>query len=336
VRAIILRDFSGPSGLAWDTWDDPVPGPGEVVVQIRAAALNRRDLYATFGQYPGLTVPAIPGSDGAGVISAVGPEVAGWTPGDAVVINPALDWGDNPRVAGPGFNILGIPRNGTWAELVAVPAHNVYPKPPHLTWEEAAAVPLAGLTAYRALFTRGQLVDGETVLIPGVGGGVATFLVQFAARAGARVAVTSSRDEKLERARLLGADITVRYDNENWVRELRGRLGAGADLAVDGVGGTVFKDLVALTRPGGRIVSYGATKGPVPELVMPRVFLKHLDVRGTSMGSPVDFGNMLAWLTTHHLHPVVDRVLPLQAAAEGLAAMADGHQFGKIVLTVDV
>jgi zinc-binding alcohol dehydrogenase/oxidoreductase len=335
MRAVVLRAFSGPGALAVESWPDPVPGPGEVVVRLRAAALNRRDLYATLGQYPGLRLPAVPGSDGAGEVSALGPGVTGLKPGDPVVINPSLEWGSDPRVAGPRYSILGIPHDGTWAEYVVVPVENVLPKPAHLSWEEAAALPLAGLTAYRALFTRGDLKAGETVLVPGVGGGVATFAVILAAAVGARIAVTSSREHKLIRARELGAAIGVRYDQPDWVRTLKGELGAGADLTVDGIGGEVFNDLIHLTRPGGRIVSYGATRGPVPELVLPRVFLKQLDIRGTSMGSPVDFHALLALVEAHRLRPVVDRVLLLEQASQALEYLAKGEQLGKVVLTVD-
>ncbi len=200
--------------LRHETVPDPVAGPGEVVVELRTAALNRRDLLVCKGIYP-FPLPLVPGSDGAGVRRDTGEEV---------VIYPALDWGDREEAFGSDFQILGGPRDGTYAELVAVPEANVFPKPARLSWEEAAALPLAGLTAYRALFSRGGLRAGETVLVLGAGSGVSTFAVQLAAQAGARVLVTSSSDDKIERSRALGAEAGVNYATEDWVaavKELR-------------------------------------------------------------------------------------------------------------------
>ncbi|MCL8206922.1 MAG: zinc-binding dehydrogenase [Actinomycetia bacterium] len=334
MLAIMLRELGGPEQLRLETVPDPVPGPGEVLVRLKAAALNRRDAWARVGQYPGIKLPAIPGSDGAGEVAALGAGVEGLAVGQAVVINPALKWGDNPRFYGPDYSILGIPTNGTFAQFVVVPAENVLPKPAYLSWEEAAALPLAGLTAYRALFTRGRLAAGETVFIPGVGGGVATVALQMAVAAGARVYVSSSSDAKLERARALGAAGGVNYRTDTqWARTLRNETG-GVDLSVDSVGGSTFNDLIYLAKPGSRIVTFGATAGPVRELVMPRLFFKQLDVLGSTMGSPDDFRNMLAFCEAHRLRPVVDRVFPLAEAGPAEQYMEEGHQFGKIVLAI--
>ena len=197
--------------LRHETVPDPVPGPGEVLVELRTAALNRRDLLVCKGTYP-FPLPLVPGSDGAGIRRDTGEEV---------VINPALDWGDREAAFGPDFQILGGPRDGTYAELVVVPETNCSPKPARLSWEEAAALPLAGLTAFRALFSRGGLRAGETVLVLGAGSGVSTFAVQLAAQAGARVLVTSSSDEKIERSRALGAEAGVNYSTDDWVARSR-------------------------------------------------------------------------------------------------------------------
>lgn len=333
MKAVILRELGGPEKLLYEELPDPVAQPGEVVVRLKAAALNRRDAYARVGLYPGVKLPAIPGSDGAGIVESVGEGVTGFQPGQAVVINPALNWGPNPRFYGPDFTILGIPTNGTYAQKVKVPASNVYPKPDYLSWTEAAALPLAGLTAYRALFTRGELTSGETVMVPGIGGGVATFLLQMAAAVGAQVFVTSSSDDKLLRAQQLGAAGGANYRNNQWVKNLRS-LAQGFDLAVDSIGGDTFNDLITLARPGSRIVVFGATAGPVNNLVMPRLFFKQLDIRGSTMGSPDDFRNMLDFCQTHQLHPVIDRVFPLQEAGAAQTAMEQGIQFGKIVLEI--
>ncbi len=206
----------------------------------------------------------IPGSDGSGEVVARGDGAEGPDEGTEVVINPALYWGDDPRVPGKEYRILGIPDDGTFAQFIKVPADHVFPKPSHLSHEEAAALPLAALTAYRALVTRGGVAEGETVLVPGVGGGVATFLVQIASALGARVFVTSGSDEKIEESKELGAEGGVNYNSEDWSKELKSMAG-GVDLSVDHVGGDAFNALVSLAKPGGRIVVFGATAGPTPK-----------------------------------------------------------------------
>jgi zinc-binding alcohol dehydrogenase/oxidoreductase len=334
MKAMVLREFGGPEKLRYEEVSDPTPGPGEVLIRLRTAALNRRDYFITHNQYPGVTLPTILGSDGAGEIAALGDGVDGLQIGQEVIINPSLDWGDNPRVSGPDFTILGSPKDGTYAEKIVVPAENVFPKPKHLSWEEAAAIPLAGLTAYRALVTRGRLREGEVVVVPGIGGGVATFLLLIASALGARVFVTSSSDEKLRRAIELGAAGGVNSSDENWAKELQKAIGGGADLCVDSIGGEVFPQLVRLTKPGGRIVTFGATRGPVPQLVMPFIFLKQLDILGSTMGNNEEFRQMVNLFEKHRIRPVLDRSYPLEQAAEALNRMKEGHQFGKIILKI--
>jgi zinc-binding alcohol dehydrogenase/oxidoreductase len=334
MKAMVLREFGGPEKLRYEEVSDPTPGPGEVLIRLRTAALNRRDYFITHNQYPGVTLPTILGSDGAGEIAALGDGVDGLQIGQEVIINPSLDWGDNPRVSGPDFTILGSPKDGTYAEKIVVPAENVFPKPKHLSWEEAAAIPLAGLTAYRALVTRGRLREGEVVVVPGIGGGVATFLLLIASALGARVFVTSSSDEKLRRAIELGAAGGVNSSDENWAKELQKAIGGGADLCVDSIGGEVFPQLVRLTKPGGRIVTFGATRGPVPQLVMPFIFLKQLDILGSTMGNNEEFRQMVNLFEKHRIRPVLDRSYPLEQAAEALNRMKEGRQFGKIILKI--
>ncbi|MBN2907964.1 zinc-binding dehydrogenase [Polycladomyces sp. WAk] len=334
MKAIVLREFGGPEQLRFEVVPDPTPGRGEVVVRLKAAALNRRDYFITINQYPGIRLPAIPGSDGAGIVAAVGEGVDNVAVGSEVVINPTLNWGDNPRVQGPDFHILGVPTDGTYAQLVKVPAENVYPKPEYLTWEEAAALPLAALTAYRALITRGRLQPGETVFIPGIGGGVATFLLQIAVAAGARVFVSSRSDEKIERALQLGASGGVNVNSEKWVKELQERMEGQADLCVDSVGGDTFSQLIRIAKPGGRIVTFGATRGPVPNLVMPLIFLKQLDILGSTMGNAEEFEQMLSFFKKHEIRPVIDRSYPLEQVSEAVKRMQAGDQFGKILLEI--
>jgi NADPH:quinone reductase-like Zn-dependent oxidoreductase len=305
------------------------------VVRLRAAALNHRDVYICRGRYAGLRFPIIPGSDGVGTVAALGSGVANVAVGDEVIINPSLEWGDDPRAQGPRWRILGLPDDGTFAELVKVPADSLFPRPEGLTDEEAAAIPLAGLTAYRAVVTRGTVKAGETVLVLGIGGGVATLALLIARRKGARVLVTSGSDEKLQQARALGAEATFNYHAREWpgaVREATG--GRGADLVVDGTGGETFNLALDAVRAGGRVVTYGATTGPTPEFLVRRIFWKQVDVRGSTMGSPADFQGMLSLFGASGLRPVVDSTYPLAEAGAALQHMEEAAQFGKIVLHI--
>ncbi len=337
MKAIVLHGVGEPDDVRLEDADDPTPGPGEVVVRLRAAALNHRDLFIVRGQYAGLRFPIIPGSDGVGEVAAVGPQAASARVGERVIINPSLEWGDDPRAQGPGYRILGLPDNGTLAQFVKVPAANVVPAPAGLSDEEVAAIPLAGLTAYRAVVTRGRVASGETALVLGVGGGVATFAVLIARSQGARVLVTSGSDEKLERARALGAEDGFNYRTTDWVKAVRAATdGHGPDLIVDGAGGKTFDMALDAARPGGRVVSYGATTGPVPELAIRRLFFKQLDVLGSTMGSPDDFRGMLRLFEDAAApRPAVDRVFPLAEAGAALRHMDAAAQFGKIVLRID-
>ena len=336
MKSIRLHELEGPDELVYEDVPEPETGSGETVVRLRAAALNRRDLFATQGQYPGVTpdiLPRIPGSDGSGEVVARGEGAEGPDEGTEVVINPALYWGDDPRVPGKEYRILGIPDDGTFAQFVKVPSDHVFPKPSHLSHEEAAALPLAALTAYRALVTRGRVAEGETVLVPGVGGGVATFLVQIASALGARVFVTSGSDEKIEESKEFGAEGGVNYNSEDWSKELKSMAGS-VDLSADHVGGENFNALVSLAKPGGRIVVFGATAGPTPKMMTIRLALKHLDVLGTAMGTAEEFGAMLDLYAEHGLRPKVNETFPLEETASALHLMEEGSGMGKIVLNI--
>src|SRR5215218_6175322 len=337
MKAVRLHELEGPEGLRYEDVPDPEPGQDEIVVRLRNAALNRRDLFATQGMYPGVKpdiLPAIPGADGSGEVVAKGDSAEGPSEGTEVVINPALYWGDNPRIPGKDYRILGIPDDGTFAQFVKVPADQVFPKPSHLSHEEAAAIPLAALTAYRALFTRGQLQEGETVFVPGIGGGVATFLVQMAKAAGATVFVSSGSDEKIEKAKELGAEGGVNYNSEDWSKELKSMSG-GVDLSVDSIGGEVFNNLIQLANPASRIVVIGATAGPAPKVMTILIALfKQLDILGTAMGNPDEFSSMLEFYEEHELKPVINETFSLEEAAAALEHMEEGKGIGKVVLEI--
>jgi zinc-binding alcohol dehydrogenase/oxidoreductase len=333
MQAVRLHEIGGPEKLRIDEISIPAIGNADVLVRIRAAALNRRDLFITQGLYPKVHPPVTLGSDGAGEIAALGAVVSDLEVGDEVVIDPMLAWGDDVHVWDAATaSILGMPRDGTFAQYVAVPLDNVYPKPRHLSMEEAASLPLAGLTAYRAVFTRGVLARGETILITGVGGGVQSFALLFAKHAGARAIVTSSSDEKLERAKALGADLTINYaTSSDWPKQLRAE--GPVDLVVDSSGGETLRKGLDAVRPGGRIVVYGGTNGDATIKLFP-LFWKHVSILGTSMGSPQDFAAMLQ-LFESGLRPVVDRTFPMSDAVSAFRRLQRSDQFGKIVLRVD-
>ncbi len=237
------------------------------------------------------------------------------------------------RVQGPSYKILGLPDDGTYAERVRVPAENLFLKPAALSWEAAAAIPLAGLTAYRAVVTRARVQRGETVLITGIGGGVATFALLIARHLGARVIVTSASDAKLERAGQLGAGGGVNYTHDGWAKQAQALCDGGPDVIVDSAGRDAFPALLDIVKPGGRIVTFGATTGSAASIEVRRVFWKQLTILGSTMGTPAEFAEMLA-LFDGPLVPVVDRVFPLAAAPDAHRRMDSADQFGKIVLEI--
>jgi len=337
MKAVVLKDkvkMGDPMApIYYEDVDIPKPGAGEVLIRLRNAALNRRDIFVRYGAYPGIEVPSIIGSDGAGTVEELGEGVQGFEIGDEVVMNPAMDWGDDIAHQGPHYSSLGVPIDGTHAEYIKMPADNVFPKPKHLTWEEAAAVPLVGLTTYRAVITKGEVKEGDTVIIPGIGGGAANFAMQFAVAKGANVYVTSSSDEKIANAMSLGAAGGVNYKNEKWAKELK-TLSGGADVSIDTIGGDTFTDLVYLAKPASKIVSFGATLGPVNNLVMPRIFFKQMQVLGTMMGSPQEFAEMLNFYEEHELKPVIDSVYALEDIEKAHQHMEEGNVLGKIVLSI--
>lgn len=330
MRAVQL---SAVNQLAVAEVPAPKPAPGEVIVAVRAAALNHRDVWIKAGQYAGLKWPCIPGSDGAGVVVECGEGVdAAWQGGE-VIINPGFSWGEKEEAQSAHFSILGLPRDGTLAEKVAVPVAHLAAKPAHLTWEEAAALPLGGVTAYRAVFPRAKLQAGERILISGIGGGVATLALQFAIAAKAEAWVTSGSPGKIARAVALGARGGFDYTQPDWAKAAA-KVSGAFDVIVDSAGGEGFEQLIDLAAPGGRMVIYGATRGNPPVLPMRKIFWRQLSVLGSTMGSPADWTAMTAFVAQHAVQPVVSEVFPLARAAEAFALMERGGQFGKIVVAM--
>ena len=320
MHALMLEALHQP--LAFQQTIVPIPGPDEELVALHAAALNHRDVYIQQGLYAGIQTPVILGSDGAGVCK-----------GREVVICPGLYWGNDPRVQSKDFQVLGMPSNGTFAEFVCVPSENVHPKPAHLDWAAAAALPLAGLTAWRLLFTRCRLQKGERVLITGIGGGVALLGLQLAHAAGAEVWVTSGSDEKIIRAAGLGAAGGANYREAGWDKQLKDKA-KGFDLIVDSAGGDGFAALVGLCNPGARIGIYGGSLGKINGLSPQIVFWKQINILGSSMGTNEEFADMLAFVARHRIVPVVDTSYELADGNAALERMRRGDQFGKIILQI--
>ena len=324
MKAIRIHDDGGPEVLRYEEAPDPSPATGEVLVRLRAASLNHLDLWLRQG-LPSVPKPRILGADGAGEVAALGDGVEGFSEGDRVVLNPGLE---------DGARIVGEHMDGTHAELISVPADYVHGIPEGLSYEEAAAFPLVFATAYRMLATRAGLREDEWVLVWGIGAGVATASLAIAKALGARVLVTSTSDEKLERARELGADAVVPTD-EDVVAEARSLTGgAGVDVVVEHVGEATWKTSLQAVRPGGRVTVCGATSGPNPPANLHRVFWKQLSILGSTMGTRADFAAVLDLVTSGRVRPVVDRVFPLAEAAAAHEYLERGEQLGKVVLSI--
>lgn len=331
MKAIVLNLDSTDKIKLTDV-QESVLAAGEVRVKIIAAALNHRDEWSRKGLYPNLKSGVILGSDGAGVVSELGKDVDTFWLDKEVVINAAINWGGNQNFQGKDFEILGMPRNGTFAESVVVPADRLHQKPDHLTWEEAAALPLAGLTAYRALTYQGQLRDKENVLVTGFGGGVAQFAAQFALALGANVSISSSSPDKIKKGLSVGASFGYDYTNPKWVDQAIEETGDGFDLIIDGAAGDSLNQLIQVCKPGGRVVFYGATRGNPGKLEARRIFWNQLKIIGSTMGSDEDFRKMVQMVEKKKIRPVVDKVFSLDQAVAAFDRMRAGEQMGKIVL----
>ncbi|MCC6155861.1 MAG: zinc-binding dehydrogenase [Candidatus Hydrogenedentes bacterium] len=343
MRAAHIRSHGEIEQLTIGDVLDPKPAVGEVLVEVAAAALNHLDIWVRKGR-PGLSVsfPHVLGSDATGTVVEVGNGVDTAIKGTRVVLNPGLwcghcEWclrGEQSECA--TYSIVGLGRWGTFAQRVAVPAVCVSPAPEHLSAHEAAALPLAYLTAWRMLTTRGQLEAGETLLIHGIGGGVAIAGLQLAKLKGARVIVTSSNEQKLKRAGELGADEFIDYSKTQDVGAEVKRItnGRGVDLVLDTTGAGTWPINFASVRKGGRIVHCGVTTGKIAEADIGALYWNHITVMGSTMGSQGEFQGLVSAISASKMKPVIDKVYPLAEARAAQQRMEKGEQFGKIVLDV--
>lgn len=343
MRALTLTALGGIEHLALGAVPDPeISAPDEVRVRIRTAALNRLDLFVARGLPKfSLPLPHIVGSDGAGVVESIGPAVVGLGVGDRVMLDPGISCGECAACRSgehplcERYAILGEHRAGTIADYVVVPAANVAAVPQEMSWAEAAAFPLATLTAWRMLTTRARLATGETVLIWGAGGGVAQAAIQIAHHLGARVIATSSTPAKLELARRLGADHVIDHATEDVVAEVKRITGRrGAHVVVDSVGERTWPLSLRCLARGGRLVTCGATSGPIVDLDVRRLFWHQWSLLGSTMGSREEFREIVRLAHAGKLRPHVDRVLPLASAADAFRLLSEGAQSGKLVIEV--
>lgn len=331
MKALVFEAVG--QAISYKEIERPKPQKGQVLVQLAAAALNHRDVYITQGLYPGLQPNIVLGSDGGGTILAVGDGVDPDWIDQEVIINPSIGWERKTSVQPKSYSILGMPSHGCMAEYVCVHVAQIYHKPQHLSMAEAAALPLAGLTAYRALFTKADLQHGERVLISGVGGGVALFACQFAIAVGAEVYVTSGSEEKIQQAIALGAKGGVNYKTENWHKILLAQSGGGMDVIIDSAGGDGFKYFLDLAAPGGRIAFYGGTRGRF-QVNPQKMFWKQLSMFGSTMGSGEEFRELLNFVEAKKLHPVISKAWTLEQGAAAFDYLNEGKQFGKVVLNI--
>ena len=340
MRAVVFKEHGGPDVLQYTEAPDPSIKANEVLVEVRACALNHLDVWARRG-LPGIEIPLphILGNDIAGVVREVG-EVVDWVrAGDEVVLQPGVSCGhcleclsgrDNLCA---WYDILGYRRAGGYAELVAAPGVNVIAKPPGLSWEEAAALPLVTLTAWHMLVTRARLQPGEDVLIHAAGSGVGSIGIQIAKLRGARVIATAGSDEKLEKARELGADEVVNYTRQDWPREVRNLTGKrGVDVVFEHTGAATWPGSIAVLAKNGRLVTCGATSGYDARTDLRQVFYRHLSLLGSFMGSKAELLEAFKFVERGQIRAVVDQTLPLEEARRAHELMEDRAQFGKLVL----
>ena len=336
MKAAVLKNLHEP--LVIEEVEKPIAGSGEVIVQLKAASLNHRDVWIQKGLYPKITTPIIPGSDGAGIVSEIGEGVSPDWLDKEVIINPSQNWGDNPDFYGADHKILGLPDNGTFAEYVQVEARYLVQKPAFLSFEQAATLPLGALTAWRALHTRAKWQPGDKVLVTGAGGGVALFVIQFAIAAGAEVWVTSGSDQKIQKAVEMGAKGGVNYKNPTWFRDLlvkaRGPKLGYFNVIIDSAGGPGFAKLTDIAAPGARICFYGGGTGNITDIVPAKVFFKQLNIIGTTMGTESEFQEMINFVAEKEIMPIIDTEFSLDEAEKALRLMDSGQQFGKIVLKI--
>jgi NADPH:quinone reductase-like Zn-dependent oxidoreductase len=343
MKAVIFKQHGGPEVLEYTDVPAPQIRANEVLVEVKACALNHLDIFVR-GGLPGIEIPLphILGNDVAGVVREVGELVTWAKAGDEVMVQPGVSCGHcEACLSGADnlcreYDIIGYRRNGGYAELVAVPGVNIIPKPAGLNWVEAAALPLVTVTAWHMLVTRANVKPGEDVLVHAAGSGVGSVAIQIAKLRGARVITTASSDDKLAKARELGADETINYSRDDWPKEVK-RLTQrrGVDVVVEHTGAATWPGSISALKNNGRLVTCGATSGFDARTDLRQVFFRHLTLLGSFMGSKAELLEAMTFVATGQIRGVVDRVLPLDEARQAHELIEDRAQFGKIVLAAD-
>ena len=330
MKALVLK----APGLI-EIMDVPKPtlGAGQVLIKMKSASLNRRDQWIREGKYPDIKFNVILGSDGCGVVQEVYDEINSPWIGRDVVINPNIAWGDNDEVQSRNYQILGMPSHGTFAEYIAVNIDRIQSRPDHLNVHQAATLPLAGLTVFRALFRRGALQRGQNILISGFSGGVAQLAFLFALAKGANVYITTSSDEKLEKALKLGAKGGYNYRKESTFKDLWKTKG-GFDVILDSAGGDQVNQYIKILKPCGKLVFYGATNGSPSGVDLHRMFWKQLSLLGSTMGNDKEFVDMINYVNEHSIHPLIDSIRPFEKIQSAFDDITDKKRVGKIVIEI--
>lgn len=326
MKAITITDQSEPIQLSEIV--KPEISDGECLVKLKASGLNRRDQWIRQGMYPGIQFGTVLGSDGCGVVEAGD---AKWI-GKEVIINPNVEWGDDPQVQSTNYSVLGMPTNGTLAEYIKVPSHRLHKKPSHLSDIEAAALPLACLTAFRATIKKGLASEGKKILVTGAGGGVSQFAIAFALAAGAETYVTSGSDEKIERVKKIGVKAGFNYKNDKWFKETSAT--GGFDAIIDSAGGSQLNNYLKIIKPAGRIVMYGSTTGHPEKVDVFRLFWSQAQIMGSTMGNDEEFAEMLDWVNKFEIKPTVDKVFEFNDYLAAFDHFNSPDSFGKIVLSL--
>src|ERR1041385_9161577 len=341
MKAVLFHSHGGPEVLRYEDAPDPKPGRGEVLIEVKATSINHVDIFLRRGM-PGVKIafPKIAGSDASGIVRELGLDVTRLKVGDRVVINPGISCGHCEFcAAGYGsqcttYTMVGEHTDGAYAELLKVPAHVVLPLPNSMSFEAAAASALVFVTAWSMLISKGNIRPGEDVLILGAGAGVGTAAIQIAKLAGCRVIATASTDDKLEKAKAIGADILINYKTEEFDRRIRDITARrGVDVVVDYIGNDTWVRSLRSARKGGRILTCGATSGFAPQEDLRHIFYRQLHVIGSTMGSEREFMDVMQCIFRGQLRPIIDRILPLSEARRGHELIESRQIFGKLVLT---
>ncbi|WP_347860528.1 zinc-binding dehydrogenase [Salimicrobium sp. PL1-032A] len=326
MKAIVHEHQQGIAGLSYKEMDQPEIGADECLVQVGVGGLNRRDVAVIENKHDPKSGPFIPGSDAAGTIAKAGKHVTKVQEGEEVIIYPGLGWDENSDAPPLGYEIVGFPENGTFAEYIRIPAKNLVKKPAHLTSEEAGVLSFAALTAYRVLFTRAKIRKEDTILLPGIGSGVLTFALKFSKAIGARVIVTSRSEDKQKQALELGADKAINtYDD--WSQELKDEQ---IDVVVESIGKQTFQKSIDAVRRGGTIVTFGATTEDTVELDIRSFFYGQYNLLGSTMGSMEEWKEMLAFIEKHDIHPVIDKVFNAEECEEAFSYLKSSRNLGKL------